>query len=143
MPAEIVMPAPEPGTTRAVLRTLPGVPLISVGTWAASTGVFHVSHDDLAAAVAAFGDPGYRRPPLKLGHTDSRFDGEPALGRLINPRLSDNGMTLVADIAGMPAWLADICGSAFPSRSVEAEFGHRTQTGTRHAFALTALALLG
>lgn len=143
MPADAVMPAFEPGTVRPVLRTLPAVPLISVGTWAASTGVFHVTAAHLAAAVDAFADPGYTRPLVKLGHVDARFDGEPGLGRLINPRLSSDGMTLVADIAGMPAWLADVAASAFPRRSVEAEFGHKTQTGTRHDFALTALALLG
>lgn len=143
MPADLVMPAPEAGTTRAVLKTLPGVPLLSVGTWAASTGVFHVTTEHLAAAIGAFSDPGYSRPALRLGHVDSRFDGEPGIGRIINPRLSADGMTLIADLAGMPAWLADIAASAFPSRSIEGEFGHQTQTGTRHAFALTGLALLG
>lgn len=143
MPADLVMPVPETGTTRAVLKTLPGVPLLSVGTWAASTGVFHVGTEDLAAAIGAFSDPGYTRPGIKLGHVDARFDGQPGLGRIINPRLSDDGMTLVADLAGMPAWLADISASAFPRRSIEAEFGHQTQTGRKHSFALTAVALLG
>lgn len=143
MPAGLTMPAPVPGTTRAALATLPAVPLLSVGTWAASTGVFHVTREHLQAAIAAFADPGFRRPIVKLGHVDSRFDGEPALGRIVNPRLSDDGMTLIGDLTGMPSWLADIAASAFPSRSIEGEFGHKTQTGTRHAFALTAVALLG
>ena len=143
MPASLTMPAPTPGTTRAALATLPGVPLLSVGTWAASTGVFHVTREHLQSAIAAFADPGFRRPVVKLGHVDARFDGEPALGRIVNPRLSDDGMTLIGDLTGMPSWLADIAASAFPSRSIEGEFGHKTQTGTKHAFALTAVALLG
>lgn len=138
-------PAVEQPAVRPVLVTVPNVPILSVGTWAASTGTFTCTQDDLHAAVAAFDDPGYTRPRLKLGHTDERFggDAEPAIGRLINPRLSADGMTLVVDIAGVPAWLADVMATAFPSRSIEGEFKHRTQTGTTHRFALTALSLLG
>lgn len=138
----------------AAVAVLPNVPVLSVGTWAASTGVFAVTTEDLHAAVGAFDDPGYHRPYLKLGHTDPRFnvgvdddgvplDGQPALGRLINPRVTADGMTLVVDIAGMPAWLAEIAPTAYPTRSIEAEFRHTTQTGTTHRFALTGLALLG
>lgn len=137
------MPDPEPGTTRPALATVANVEVLEVGTWAASTGVFTVTQDDLAAAVAAFDDPGYSRPPVKLGHIDPRFDGEPALGRLINPRLSADGMTLVVDIAGVPGWLADIMADAFPGRSIEAQYNLSTQTGSKHKFALTALSLLG
>lgn len=134
-----------PAVTRPALVTVPNIPILSVGTWAASTGTFACTKDDLHAAVAAFDDPGYTRPRVKLGHTDKRFagDAEPAIGRLINPRLSADGMTLIVDIAGVPAWLADVMGTAFPSRSIEGEFRHKTQTGTTHRFALTALALLG
>lgn len=126
----------------AALETVPAVPILTVGTWATSTGVFAVTLDDLHAAVAAFDDPAYHRPVLKLGHVDPRFDGEPALGRLINPRVEDDH-TLVVDIAGVPGWLADIMATAYPCRSIEGEFRHRTQTGTTHQFALTALSLLG
>lgn len=128
---------------RPALSTIPNVEIIEVGTWATSTGVFAVSQNDLFCAVAAYDDPGYTTPVVKLGHVDPRFDGEPALGRLINPRLSDDGMTMIVDIAGVPTWLADIAASAFPRRSIEGEFGHTTQTGSKHKFALTALSLLG
>lgn len=138
MPAPDVLPA-----TRPALVTIPAVPVLSVGTWSASTGVFTVGSDDLHAAVAAFDDPAYHRPRLRLGHGDGELATEPAIGRLINPRVTDDGMTLVVDIAGVPAWLADIAATAFPSRSIEGEFRHKTGTGTTHRFALTALSLLG
>lgn len=128
---------------RPALSTIPNIEILEVGTWATSTGVFTFTQDDLFAAVAAFDDPGYSRPILKLGHIDPRFDGEPALGRLINPRLADDGMTLIVDLAGVPTWLADIAASAFPRRSIEGQFDHVTQTGSKHRFALTALSLLG
>lgn len=128
---------------RPALSTIPNIEILEVGTWATSTGVFAVNQNDLACAVAAYDDPGYTTPVVKLGHVDPRFDGEPALGRLINPRLSGDGMTLIVDLAGVPTWLADIAASAFPRRSIEGEFGHVTQTGSKHKFALTALSLLG
>jgi hypothetical protein len=128
---------------RPALSTVPNIEILEVGTWATSTGVFAIDQDDLACAVAAYDDPGYTTPVVKLGHVDPRFDGEPALGRIINPRLTGDGMTLVVDLAGVPTWLADIMASAFPRRSIEGEFGHTTQTGSKHKFALTALSLLG
>lgn len=128
---------------RPAVTTVPNVELMTVGTWDASTGQFHVSIDDLAAAVAAQDDPGYRSPFLKVGHTDPRFDGNPALGRVLNLRLSDDRQTLVGDLVGVPGVLAEALPLAWPSRSVEAQFGLVTQTGGRHRFALTALSLLG
>lgn len=127
------------------MRTVANVELIEVGTWEASTGLVTWSEDDLAAAVAAYDDSGYSKPVIKLGHVDPRFDGEPALGRVDNVRLSEDHMTLIGDLVGMPTWLADLVDGtlAFPSRSVEGTFNLETQTGTKHQFALTALSLLG
>ncbi len=130
---------------RPAIVTIPNVDILEVGTWATSTGVFTFEQADILAAVAAFDDPGYSRPILKIGHTDPRpgFDGEPCIGRLANPRLSEDGMTLYVDIVGVPGWLGDVMAAAFPRRSIEGVFGHETQTGSKHRFALTALSLLG
>lgn len=140
---------------RPAVRTVANVEVLSVGTWDASTGKFTATMDDLAAAVAAYDDSGYTTPVLKIGHTDARFnpgDGQPALGRLVNPRLSEDKQTLLVDLAGVPTWLADMIdgqradsegANAFPNRSIEGQFNLKTQTGTTHQFALTGLALLG
>lgn len=93
--------------------------------------------------VAAQQDPGIRTAVVKLGHIDRRFDGEPAVGRVTNLRLSDDGMELFGDLEGVPKWLADVLGSAFPSRSVEAALNYKGATGHEHKAVLTALALLG
>nr|WP_202927138.1 hypothetical protein [Gordonia desulfuricans] len=117
--------------------------MIKVGTWPASTGEWTVTPEDLQAAVAAVASPSVRRPVLKLGHTDTRFDGEPAVGWVDNMRVSSDGSTLLGDFKGVPAWLADVMASAYPDRSIEGAYKHRDQTGHVHDFALTAVALLG
>ena len=127
----------------ANLVTLRDVELCGVGTWELSTGSQTFTADDFAAAVAAQDDSAVRSPIVKLGHTDPRFDGEPAIGRVINMRCSANGQTLIGDIAGVPAGIAEIWGSAWPSRSIEATYQFRTATGHTHAFVVTGLALLG
>jgi hypothetical protein len=130
---------------RPAVRTVPNVELMEVGTWPASTGPVTWTVDDLAAAVAAFDDSGYTRPVVKIGHVDPRFDGQPALGRIANPRLSDDRQVLLGDLVGLPTWLADLVDGteAYPSRSIEGTFNLETPTGTRHRFALTAVSLLG
>ncbi|MDQ2727989.1 MAG: phage protease [Actinomycetota bacterium] len=127
----------------ANLVTIPDVELCSVGTWNLSTGERTFTVDDFAAAVAAQDDPAVRSPIVKLGHVDPRFDGEPAIGRVVNMRCSADGMTLIGDIAGVPKGIADIWGTAWPSRSIEGSSQFRTATGNTHDFVITALALLG
>lgn len=134
---EVVVPP------RPVLKTIPNVELIKVGTWPISTGMWTVTSDDLYAAVSALDSPAIRRPVLKLGHSDSRFDGEPAVGWVDNLRVSDDGSTLVGDYKGVPEWLATVLASAFPDRSIEGQYGFTDQTGREHPFVLTAVALLG
>lgn len=126
-----------------LLVTVPNVHLCSVGTWECSTGIFRCTPEILAAVVDAQEDPGVRTPIIKLGHTDPRFDGEPSVGRIANLRTSDDGMDLFGDLVGVPAWLAEIMGSAFPDRSVEIWEDYTGATGHEHVAALTALALLG
>lgn len=128
---------------RPVLVTIPDVELLQTGTWETSTGTFTWDHTDLVAAVAAQDDPAVRTPIIKLGHVDPRFDGQPTIGRVANLRVSANGQTLIGDLVGVPAWLADIIPTAFPSRSIEGVFDYGTANGMSHAFVLTGLALLG
>jgi hypothetical protein len=128
---------------RPVLVTVPSVELIHAGRWAISSGEWNVTSADLYAAVAALDCPAVRRPVLKLGHTDPRFDGEPAVGWIGNLAVDSEGVQLVGDYTGVPAWLGDVLASAYPDRSIEGEYGHRCQLGHTHPFVLTAVALLG
>lgn len=126
-----------------VLVTLPNIELIHVGTWEISTGTWTVTTEDLNNAVAALDCPAVRRPVLKLGHTDPRFDGEPAIGWIDNLVVSAAGHELRGDYTGIPAWLGDVMASAYPDRSIEGEYEHVCQLGHTHPFVLTAVALLG
>lgn len=132
------------------LVTRPAVPICKVGLWHAMTGDWDCTAEQLADAVAAQRHPAFRSPVLKLGHTDPRFtdgeilgDGEPAVGRLENLRLTEDGQTLLADLVGVPAWLDEIMASAYPSRSIEAMTDVTAPDGTRFAMVVTGLALLG
>lgn len=127
----------------ADLIRIPGVELIRTGKWPISSGSWDATPEDLAAAVAALNCPSIRRPVLKLGHVDPRFDGEPAIGYVDNLRITDGGHTLVGDYAGVPQWLGNIAASAYPDRSIEGTYGFRCQQSHTHPFVLTAVALLG
>lgn len=131
-------------TPKPALRTIVGVEICEAGIdWPTSTGRVTFTAEDIASAVAAQDDPALRTPIIRLGHSDPRFDGEPALGRLVNLRAVNDGLTLVGDYAGVPAWLADILGSAYPNRSLEGAFDVVTMTGSKHRFVIDAVALLG
>ena len=134
---DVVVPAPPP------LSRLGQVELMHTGTWSASTGVHTFTTGDLANAVTALDCPAVHRPTLKLGHTDPRFDGEPAVGYIDNLGLLDDGHTLVGDYVGMPGWLGPIIASAYPQRSIEGQWSYRCALGHTHDFVLTAVALLG
>ena len=130
--------------TDASFTTIEGVELASVGVHDCQTGTWNCTREDIAAAVAADGDPAFRKPVVKLGHTDPRFDGEPAVGVIQNLRASPDGMTLLGDLVGVPTWLAKAMPSAYPSRSVEGIRGDVSAAGGKpYPFRLTALALLG
>lgn len=129
--------------TAAPLAARRGVELIRTGTWHISTGVWTATPSDLAACIAALDCPAVRRPVLKLGHTDPRFDGEPAVGWVDNLDLADGGATLVGDYVGMPGWLGDVIASAYPDRSIEGVYDFACQVGHLHPFVLTGVALLG
>lgn len=125
------------------LRTIAGVELIRCGFWDLSTGPWEVTPADLVAAVAAHRAGVLRKPVVKIGHLDERFDGEPALGYVDNLRIVDGGQTLLGDLVGVPALLADVAASAYPDRSVEGIQGFTDASGTSYGFVLTAVALLG
>ncbi len=128
------------------LTTLRRIPLARVGTWSASTGEWECTREQLADAVRAQEDPSFRGAVLKIGHTDPRFnagDGTPAVGRVTNLALDEDGDVLVGDYEDIPAWLAEVAQAAYPSRSVEMNLGVQTVAGDEYAGVLTAVALLG
>ncbi len=139
--SEVTMAASSAEPAR--LTRIPNVELVRTGRWPLSSGTWDASTEDLVAAVAALNCPSIRRPVLKLGHVDPRFDGEPAIGYVDNLRITDGGHTLVGDYAGVPSWLGTIAASAYPDRSVEGTYSFRCQQGHTHPFVLTAVALLG
>lgn len=127
---------------------IPNVELATAGTFPASSGRSTLTPDDFRSAVSAYADRDVPRPVIKIGHTDPRFtdpsqDGNPAFGWLENLRVSADGNTLIADLTGIPAKLAEIIPAAFRRRSIEMAFGFRTVAGKVHRAALTALSLLG
>lgn len=125
------------------LVKVPRVELVHTGTWEISTGTWTATTEDLRAAVSALECPAVRRPVIKLGHVDPRFDGQPAVGYVDGLTVTEDGRTLLGDFAGLPAWLADVLASAFPDRSVEGFYDFSCQLGHTHPFVLTAVALLG
>lgn len=122
--------------------TLEGVEIVRAGAWASQlSGRVPISTEDLDAMVQAASDPEIDHAPLRIGHVDPRFDGEPALGWLTNVRRV--GDRVVADITDVPAKLADVVRSAFRRRSAEIMWGVKTPSGRRYKAALSGLALLG
>lgn len=137
------MTAPVTVPSAPALSRLSGVELMHTGQWDISTGTATFTTDDLAAAVAALDCPAVRRPCLKLGHTDPRFDGEPAVGWIDNLATASDGHTLLGDYKGMPGWLGPVLASAYPDRSIEGCWNFPCQIGHVHPFVLTGVALLG
>lgn len=127
----------------AELRTIRGVQIAKAGTWEISTGQWTVTAADLDAAVTAHKAGVLRRAVLKIGHSDPRFDGSPALGRLDNLRLTDNGNTLVCDLVDVPRAVAALLPHAYPDRSVEALTNYTAPDGKVWPLVVTGLALLG
>ncbi|MFD3748337.1 phage protease [Nocardia sp. NPDC058633] len=143
------MTAPLAVPSAPALSHLPRVELMHIGTWSALTGKHTFTADDLAYAVTALDCPAVHRPRIKLGHTDPRFDGQPAIGWIDNMAVVD-GRVLIGDLVGMPGWLATpdesghtVIASAYPQRSIEGIWDYECAIGHTHPFVLTGLALLG
>lgn len=121
------------------------VELLSTGSWAASTGPVTITRGHLEAILDAANDPEIDAAPIKLGHVDPRFDGEPAIGWITPRRIIDRDRrsTLIGDLVGMPSRLAEIAPIAYRRRSAEILFGLKTAAGKTYAAVLSGLALLG
>ncbi len=127
-----------------------GVELVNAGSWRLLSGDWNPNRDDILAAVEAAKCPAVRRPKLKLGHLDTRFnqpidsslDGQPSLGWFDNLRASADGNTLIGDQVALP-WLSAVQPAAYPDRSVEGTHNARCALGHTHPFVVTAVSLLG
>jgi hypothetical protein len=139
---------------KPLLTTVPDVQIIKTGIeYPLSTGPTTFTADDLAAAVAAQADPSIPQPRIWIGHPDDTRihgerqegvpSGEPAVGKVTDMRLTEDGHCIVGDLTGVPVWLANIMASAFPSRSIEGRFNVKTPTGKKHRLIINGLALLG
>lgn len=125
------------------LRTIRNMELIRVGTWSISSGEWTVAADDLTAAVAAHRAGVLRKPVLKIGHTDPRFDGGPALGRIDNLAAHQRRGHPGGRFRGRAGRRRKPPAALLPSRSVEALIDYTAPDGTVWPLVLTAVALLG
>jgi hypothetical protein len=130
-----------PTTTRLATVTLRDVEITAAGSHLASTGPVTITPEDLDAMIEAAQDPEVDHAAVRIGHTDPRFDGEPAVGWVENLRRVGN--RLVGDVSGVPARMAELVQTAFRRRSAEVGWGVRTPSGKTHPAVLTGLALLG
>jgi hypothetical protein len=121
-----------------------GVELARSGTWHLSTGKRTFTAEDLKDAADFFAASGQGRIPLGFGHSDSRFDGDPAFGWVSNIRYDedDQGPVLLGDLVDMDDWLAAAAPKRWPNRSIEG-FAGLEWNGRTYRLALTRLALLG
>lgn len=152
------LPAPTYLTGSRVPEELTGVEIVSVGmNWPASTGDITVTFEHIAdAIVAANDDPHIQVPRLKLGHTSALNgdhpdhdpfaaigDAQPAFGRWVNLRATNDGATLVADADYVLDWLAASAPSDFPNRSMECVWDVVTPGDRRYSMVITAVSLIG
>lgn len=136
------------------LTTIHDVPILKTGIeYPLASGPTTFTPEDLAAAVAAQDDPSIPQPRIWIGHPDDERihgkrwagipSGEPAVGKVCDMRLTEDGHCIVGDLTGVPIWLGNIMASAFPSRSIEGRFNLTTVTGKTHRLVISGLALLG
>lgn len=125
-----------------------GIALCRAGEWHGLTGKATVTPEDLAAVVDAYQDREVDRARVKLGHVSSLNDqalgdGAPAFGWVSNPRVSDDGKTLLGDLVDVPRRLGEVVGRGYRNVSVELRKNVRTPSGKTHPTVLSGLALLG
>lgn len=132
-----------------IYQTIRDVPAAKVGDWPVYRGNGKITREDIADIVAASQDPEIREaldgdPRGWLGHIDgadvaqARHD-EPAIGRLVNLRASDDGDTLILDTEDIPEGVPE----HYPRRSVELIPNVTTPSGKRYRKVLTGMAYLG
>lgn len=121
-----------------------GVELARPGTWHLATGRRSFDEKHLKDAADFFKASGQNRIPLGLGHTDTRFDGDPAFGWVGNIRYTEDekGPVLLGDLVDVAPWLAAAAQNHWPNRSIEG-FADLDWNGRVYSLALTRLALLG
>ena len=125
-----------------------GIALCRAGEWNGLTGKAVVTPEDLQAVVDAYQDREVDRARVKLGHVSSLNDqalgdGAPAFGWVSNPRVSDDGKTLLGDLVDVPRRLGEVVGRGYKNVSVELRKNVRTPSGKTHPTVLSGLALLG
>lgn len=125
-----------------------GIALCRAGEWHGLTGKATVTPEDLQAVVDAYQDREVDRARVKLGHVSSLNDqalgdGAPAFGWVSNPRVSDDGKTLLGDLVDVPRRLGEVVGRGYKNVSVELRKNVRTPSGKTHPTVLSGLALLG
>jgi hypothetical protein len=121
-----------------------GVELARPGTWHLSSGKRTFVDEDLKDAADFFAASGQARIPIGFGHTDSRFDGDPAFGWVSNIRYTEDakGPVLLGDLVDMDDWVAAAAPLRWPNRSIEG-FANLDWNGRTYRLVLTRLALLG
>lgn len=122
------------------MATYIGVELAEVGVWEASTGPVDITSERLYSMAAAVDDPTIGRPRVVIGH-DGVDDAErPAYGRVVNLRVTADGLTLLGDLVDVPD---DITPQSYPLRSIEGLLDCTSAAGHNWPAVLTAVALLG
>lgn len=121
-----------------------GVELARPGTWHLSTGKRTFEPQDLQDAADFFAASGQTRIPIGFGHSDPRFDGDPAFGWVSNIRYTTDakGPVLLGDLVDLDDWVAAAAPKRWPNRSIEG-FANLDWNGRVYRLALTRLALLG
>ena len=130
--------------THAISQML-GVELARPGPWKTTTGQTEFTNQMLRDAADFFTTSGGQAVPIRLGHTDSRFnDGEPTFGSVTNIRYleDDRGPVLLGDIVGMPGWLAASAPTRWPNRSVQG-WQNVDYGGREYRLILSGLSFLG
>jgi Mu-like prophage I protein len=121
-----------------------GVELARPGPWKLSSGQTEFNAEHLRDAADFFTATGGQALPIKLGHHDDRFDGEPTFGLVTNVRYAEDerGPVLLGDINGMPGWLAAAAPARWPNRSVEG-WQNVEFDGREYSLTLSGLVFLG
>jgi hypothetical protein len=121
-----------------------GVELARPGPWKVASGDGNFTAEMLRDAADFFTASGGQAVPIKLGHVDDRWDGEPAFGSVTNVRYieDDRGPVLLGDLRDMPGWLSAAAPRSWPNRSIEG-WQDFTYEGREYSLILSGLAFLG